>query len=98
MYVTYDKTKNARIISDCKWIAMELETDFDEACCEDYARITHIATLSGHDEHPCNQYAVEVVQDFGFGRVGNYFVYTVDTYCAWKQIREELFTELLQAA
>ena len=41
MYVTYDKAENARVISDCKWIAKELNTDFDEACCDDFANIVH---------------------------------------------------------
>ena len=92
MYVTYDKAENARVISDCKWIAKELNTDFDEACCDDFANIVHIANLGGER----NQYAVEIVQDFGFGRVYKYRVYKVGEYCEWRDIREAFFNELLQ--
>ena len=97
MYVTYDKSENSRVLSDCAWIDMELNKDFyEDACCEDSANIVHIAELSGRNQRPVNHYSVEIVRDFGFGREYRYRVYKVGDYCEWKDIREEFFTELLQ--
>jgi hypothetical protein len=99
MYVTYNKAENARVLSDCAWIADELENDFggqNEACCESFAAVTHIATLSGRNEHPQNQYAAEIIRDHGFGREYTYRAYKVGEFCEWKDIREELFNELLE--
>jgi hypothetical protein len=105
MHVTYDKSENARVIADCKWIAIELDNRFvggngREACCESFAHIKHIANLGRvfgwNSSIPVNQYSVEVVEDFGFGRQYTYQVYKVGEYCEWKNITELHFNELLQ--
>ena len=99
MDVKFNKAENRHIVSDYKWIARELDVDFpDDACCEDRAYITHIATLSGRNEHPVNQYSVEIIQDHGFGRQDLCRVYKVSQYREWKDIREGHFNELLAHA
>jgi hypothetical protein len=98
MDISYDKTEDIRVIQDFEWISMELNVDLGdakEACCESFANVTHIATLGGRGI-PRNQYAVEIVQDHGFGRQNTFREYKVGELCEWKDIREKFFDELIQ--